>query len=138
MSHDEKTALFGKLMHCKVCGKSLTGGLDTYGAPGEEVCFDDHFNPPGEPFDVLHLAELEDEWEGHFDRVTELEDDLEEALDADDAQWAAEARAELEYEREQLEDAQEQIVHYRRYQRQRDVDKLTRWSRLVIPLQEAS
>lgn len=36
-------------MNCTACTKPLTGGLDTYGAPGQPMCFDCHFGLSDEP-----------------------------------------------------------------------------------------
>lgn len=55
---------------CAVCGTSLTGGLDTYGDVGAEVCQEHYLNPPDAEPDPLLKAE-------HDDAVRELERQIE-------------------------------------------------------------
>lgn len=43
-------------LHCMICRTPLTGGTDTYGDTGAEMCWDCHADMAGEPEIVYGLA----------------------------------------------------------------------------------
>lgn len=70
-------------MNCIGCGKELSGGLDTYGYPGDEMCFACYFDVPGNNANTDELRKLEaDDLRRELrikrDEIYELEGDLEE------------------------------------------------------------
>jgi Mg2+ and Co2+ transporter CorA len=66
-------------MKCIICGKDLTGALDTFGDPGHEMCFDHYFNSPSD--DPLIEAEQQDYIDGLEDMIAGLQDELDEIDD---------------------------------------------------------
>lgn len=61
---------------CICCGKPLTGGLDTFGDVGQEMCWNDWsalvFEPPDPYLDLRHL--MSDEFVARID--AELDEEL--------------------------------------------------------------
>ena len=60
---------------CRVCGKPLTGGLDTYGLVGEEVCLK-HYFEPREPKQERQLADVQSDIEALESANEEIESEI--------------------------------------------------------------
>lgn len=83
-------------LHCSVCGKALSGGLDTFGDVGFELCFEDYANPPDDD-DPLIEAEREDAIDALMEEIAELEWELE-TVDEDELGEDEAALYEMELE----------------------------------------
>lgn len=68
-------------MNCSVCDKPLTGGIDTFGELGTELCMEHFFAPPPPTEDDLRIAELNDELDALADEIEDLEDQLRQLKD---------------------------------------------------------
>lgn len=63
-------------MNCSACNKALTGGIDTFGEIGAELCMEHFFAPPPPTEDDLRVAELNDELDALQEEIEDLESQL--------------------------------------------------------------
>lgn len=114
-------------LHCSICGKELSGGLDTYGKVGEELCFDDYFYPPEQ--DDLIEAEYQDAIDELEEEIRDLEIEIDTLEDGDpelvglkdDLFWLVHDLHEKEINRQ--ED--------RRHEREHNQQRLEKWKEAV-------
>lgn len=115
-------------MNCKRCGKELSGGLDTYGMVGEELCFDCHFTPEPPPVDKT-LASLLEEAQDAKSLVEQCEWDLFDAIE--DGMWEEIARNALADAREHLDDLLDMVSAHKRASERETAEKVARWARFA-------
>ena len=116
-------------MNCTRCGKELSGGLDTYGMLGAELCFECHFTPEQPPVDKT-LESLLEEVQDAKSFVEECEWDFIEAIE--DGMWEGTARNALADAREHLDDLLDMVSAHKRASEREAAEKVARWARFAV------